>query len=465
MKKRFYALCTVCLVICGILSSCNEGPYRIQDGVIVFPEPSRAPGQTDMLSFAASPLDTVRVGFIGLGMRGPSAVYRFSYIDGARVAALCDLEPDRVDSSCRILSERGLPPASRYSGEDGWKRLCESDDIDLVYICTDWQSHVDIAVYAMEHGKHVAVEVPAATSVADCWRLVDTSERTRRHCMMLENCVYDFFELTTLNMAQQGLFGEILHAEGSYIHNLSEYWDDYYGNWRLDFNRSHRGDVYATHGLGPDCQLLGIHRGDRMDYLVAMDTKSVIGRSLAEERMGKDSFANGDQTTTVIRTVNEKTILLQHNVYTPRPYDRMYQVVGTKGYAEKYPYPGYSFEPDQIEDSIRSYDDLSSHSFVPDDVRDALMEKYRHPIVKEIEEKAKKVGGHGGMDFIMDYRLVYCLRNGLPLDQDVYDAAEWSCIGELTSASIENGSKPVRVPDFTRGAWDKLDGLHFALVK
>ena len=230
MKKRFYALCTVCLVICGILSSCNEGPYRIQDGVIVFPEPSRAPGQTDMLSFAASPLDTVRVGFIGLGMRGPSAVYRFSYIDGARVAALCDLEPDRVDSSCRILSERGLPPASRYSGEDGWKRLCESDDIDLVYICTDWQSHVDIAVYAMEHGKHVAVEVPAATSVADCWRLVDTSERTRRHCMMLENCVYDFFELTTLNMAQQGLFGEILHAEGSYIHNLSEYWDDYYGN-------------------------------------------------------------------------------------------------------------------------------------------------------------------------------------------------------------------------------------------
>lgn len=187
------------------------------------------------------------------------------------------------------------------------------------------------------HGKHVAVEVPAAMSVADCWRLVDTSERTRRHCMMLENCVYDFFELTTLNMAQQGLFGEILHAEGAYIHNLAPFWDKYQGNWRLEFNRTHRGDVYATHGFGPDCQVLNIHRGDKLDYLVAMDTKSVVGRSIAEKSMGVADFANGDQTTTLIRTANGKTVLLQHNVYTPRPYDRMYQVVGTKGFAQKYP--------------------------------------------------------------------------------------------------------------------------------
>lgn len=457
-KSVLFLACAVLLSAC-----CSSGDgYRIKDGVIVFDEPAPAKGQEDMLLFAADPIDTVRTGFIGLGMRGPDAVRRFTYIDGAKVVALCDLEADRVAKSQEILAGRGKPAAAEYSGEDGWKQLCERDDIDLVYICTNWQTHVEMAVYAMECGKHVAVEVPAAMSVAECWRLVDTSERTRKHCMMLENCVYDFFELTCLNMAQQGLFGEVLHAEGAYIHNLEPFWDYYHDNWRLDFNQKHSGDVYATHGFGPDCQVLNIHRGDKLEYLVSMDTKSVVGLEVAKEKMGVDTFANGDQTSTLVKTRNGKTILVQHNVYTPRPYDRMYQLVGTKGFADKYPNSAFAFEPDQIADAAAEYDNLSSHSYVPREVRDSLMAKYKHPIAREIEEKALEVGGHGGMDFIMDYRLVWCLRNGKPLDMDVYDAAEWSCLGELTAASIANGSKPVKIPDFTRGRWNKVNGLKLA---
>ena len=457
-KSVLFLACAVLLSAC-----CSSGDgYRIKDGVIVFDEPAPAKGQEDMLLFAADPIDTVRTGFIGLGMRGPDAVRRFTYIDGAKVVALCDLEADRVARSQEILAGRGKPAAAEYSGEDGWKQLCERDDIDLVYICTNWQTHVEMAVYAMECGKHVAVEVPAAMSVAECWRLVDTSERTRKHCMMLENCVYDFFELTCLNMAQQGLFGEVLHAEGAYIHNLEPFWDYYHDNWRLDFNQKHSGDVYATHGFGPDCQVLNIHRGDKLEYLVSMDTKSVVGLEVAKEKMGVDTFANGDQTSTLVKTRNGKTVLIQHNVYTPRPYDRMYQLVGTKGFADKYPYYAFAFEPEQIADAAAEYDNLSSHSYVPSEVCDSLMAKYKHPIAKEIEEKAREVGGHGGMDFIMDYRLIWCLRNGKPLDMDVYDAAEWSCLGELTAASIANGSKPVKIPDFTRGRWNKVNGLKLA---
>ena len=458
---RKFTLFLSCAVLLSACCSSGDG-YRIKDGVIVFDEPAPAKGQEDMLLFAADPIDTVRTGFIGLGMRGPDAVRRFTYIDGAKVVALCDLEADRVVRSQEILAGRGKPAAAEYSGEDGWKQLCERDDIDLVYICTNWQTHVEMAVYAMECGKHVAVEVPAAMSVAECWRLVDTSERTRKHCMMLENCVYDFFELTCLNMAQQGLFGEVLHAEGAYIHNLEPFWDYYHNNWRLDFNQKHSGDVYATHGFGPDCQVLNIHRGDKLEYLVSMDTKSVVGLEVAKEKMGVDTFANGDQTSTLVKTRNGKTVLIQHNVYTPRPYDRMYQLVGTKGFADKYPNSAFAFEPDQIADAAAEYDNLSSHSYVPREVRDSLRAKYKHPIAKEIEEKAREVGGHGGMDFIMDYRLIWCLRNGKPLDMDVYDAAEWSCLGELTAASIANGSKPVKIPDFTRGRWNKVDGLKLA---
>lgn len=463
MKKYAFILCALAALACA--GGCASEGWRTVDGVIVFDTPAREAGQQSVLRLQTEPLEIVRVGFIGLGMRGPGAVERFTYLDGVEIKALCDLLPERVERSQEILARRGFPAAATYSGEEGWRALCERDDIDLVYICTPWQQHVRMAVYAMQCGKHVALEVPAATSLQECWQLVDTAEKTRRHCMMLENCVYDFFELTTLNMARHGLFGEILHVEGSYIHNLEPFWDYYQGNWRLDFNQTHRGDVYATHGLGPACQLLDIHRGDRMTRLVAMDTKSVNGLKLAREKMGAEAFANGDHTLTLIKTEKGRTIHLQHNVYTPRPYSRMYQLTGTEGFANKYPVEGYAFRPEQLAgEEVPDHEKLDAHGFVPESVKEALMARYKHPIVMDIEEKAREVGGHGGMDFIMDYRLVYCLHHGLPLDQDVYDAAEWSCIGALTAMSLEHNSAPVAVPDFTRGDWQKVDGYHHAML-
>ncbi len=456
-----------------LLMSCQcgqqAGAARKKVNPIVVSTPQRPAGQTDVVGLTTPKLDTVRVGFIGLGMRGPGAVSRFTHIPGTKVVALCDIRPERVEVAQNILKKAGLPEAAAYSGsEDAWKQLCERDDIDLVYIATDWKHHALMGVYAMEHGKHVAIEVPAAMTLDEIWALINTSEKTRKHCMQLENCVYDFFELTTLNMAQQGVFGELLHVEGSYIHNLEDYWSEYWNNWRMDYNRKNRGDVYATHGMGPACQLLGIHRGDRMDYLVAMDTKAVNGPAIVEKSTGEkvEDFQNGDQTTTVIRTKNGKTMLIQHNVMTPRPYSRMYQLVGTDGYASKYPIEEYCLRPTQVDSKeVPNHENLNAHGSVPEKVKKALMDKYKHPIHIELEETAKKVGGHGGMDYIMDYRLVYCLRNGLPLDMDVYDLAEWCCMAELTRLSIENSSAPVALPDFTRGGWQKVDGYRHAFIK
>lgn len=463
----------IIIAIACILSACTPKPqedrhgnYVIKDNMIVFDEPQRQEGQKSVLQFTVDPIENVRIGFIGLGMRGYDAVDRITYIDGITVTALCDIVPDRVESVQKdVLEARGLPRAAGYSGStESWKQLCERDDVDLVYICTDWVNHVPMAVYAMQHGKHVAVEVPAATSVAECWQLVDVAEQTQRHCMMLENCCYDFFELTALNMAQQGMFGELIHGEGAYIHNLEPFWHEYYDNWRLKFNQNHAGDVYPTHGLGPLCQAFNIHRGDRMKTLVSMTTPSYNGKKIAKEMMNVDEFANGDMTTTMISTEQGKTLLIEHNVYTYRPYNRLYQLTGTDGFANKYPIQGFTVLDEKLpEGFLAEGQHLNPHAFVPAEVRDKILKEYLHPIAVEIEEKAKEVGGHGGMDFIMDYRLIYCLHNGLPLDQDVYDAAEWSCLGELTAASIANGGMPVAMPDFTRGDWDKVKGYRHAI--
>lgn len=466
MKKLLTTL-TLCLSFILFLTNCasnksNHEPIKID-------VPSRPAGQEDAILMTAPKIDTVRVGFIGLGMRGISAVERFIHIPGTKIVALCDLRTECVDNSQKILKNAALPEAAEYSGsEDAWKKVCERDDIDLIYVSTDWMNHANIGVYAMEHGKHVAIEVPAAMTLDEIWSLINTSERTRKHCMQLENCVYDFFEMTTLNMKQHGLFGEVLHVEGAYIHNLEDFWTAYWNNWRMDYNRKHRGDLYPTHGMGPACQLLDIHRGDRMKTLVSMDTKAVNGPAFIKKTTGEDvkDFQNGDQTTTLIRTENGKTMVIQHNVMTPRPYDRMYQLVGTDGYASKYPIEQYCLRPTQVDStSVPNHENLNAHGAVSNEVKMALMEQYKHPIVKELEEVAKRVGGHGGMDYIMDYRLIYCLQNGLPLDMDVYDLAEWCCLPELTRISIENGSAPVEIPDFTRGSWNKVKGYSHAFAK
>ena len=469
MKKLIVLAALSALVFssCAKKVSKDEYGYTIKDNQIVYNTPPRPADQQSMLGFAAEPIEHVRIGLVGLGDRGSGAVRRLPFVDDATIVALCDLYPERVERAQKILEGIGAPRALyEYSGEEGYKDLCERDDIDLVYLAVPWQLHTTIAIYAMEHGKHVAIEVPAATSIAECWALVNTSERTRKHCMMLENCCYDFFELTCLNMIQQGVFGEVVHVEGSYCHNLEPYWDQYQGDWRMIYNKDHHGDVYPTHGIGPVCQDLDIHRGDKMDVLVSMDTDAFNGQAIADKRYGKgvvEKYANGDNTLTFIRTRKGKTILVEHNVVTPRPYNRMYQVTGTKGFANKYPNEGLALGAENVK--FTAVDDLDAEEYMSDAARDAIMAAYEHPISKGIAEKARAVGGHGGMDFIMDYRLIYCLHNGLPLDQDVYDAAEWSSLVELTEVSINHGSMPVVMPDFTRGEWNKLDGLKFALAE
>jgi len=409
-----------------------------------------APATFNMCGYAAPKLPTVRVAVIGLGNRGPGAVDRLSYIEGVEIKALCDKYPERVDKAQKILTKKGLPMAKAYSGAEGWKAVCESNDIDLVYVTTPWELHTPISVYAMKNGKHAASEVPAAKTIDECWELVETSEKTRKHMMMLENCCYDFFELLTLNMARNGLFGEILHAEGAYIHDLSR---DYLFNkkayadiWRLKENIQNNGSLYPTHGLGPIAQCMNINRGDKFDHLVSMSTNDFSLGKLADEMAAKDDFFKeytgktyrGNMNTTIIRSDLGKTLMVQHDVSSPRPYSRIHLVSGTKGAAQKYP------GPERI---------AFGHSWMKEEEFATMKDKYMPPIVKHIGEIAKNVGGHGGMDFIMDWRLIDCLRNGLPLDQDVYDAAAWSSVFPLSGASVGKRSKTVDVPDFTRGAW------------
>lgn len=449
--------------------------WHWEKGTIVLDTPQRAAGQTDVIGLTAPAMPTVRVAFVGLGMRGPWAVMRFCNIPGVEIVALCDYEEGRAEGCQRFLREKGLPPAAIYSGEKGYEELCKRPDIDLVYVATDWDHHFPVAKCAMENGKHTAIEVPSAMNLDQCWDLINLSETTRQHCMVLENCCYDYYEMNALNMAQHGVFGEIVSAEGAYIHNLDPYWDAYWQNpdgsdsqglhWRMKYNKENRGDVYATHGLGPVAQCLDIHRGDRFTTLVAMDTKSVHGREWVESKTGEPctEFRNGDQTTTLMRTAEGKMVQIQHNVMTPQPYNRLFKLIGEKGYATKYPEEHFALTGDAVKASgmATRMDDLSGHSFISDAAQEELVKKYYHPILAKYGELGREMG-HGGMDFIMDSRLVYCLQNGLPLDMDVYDLAEWCCLAELGSLSMDNNCASVAFPDFTRGHWQDQKGFRHA---
>ncbi len=480
MKKftKVLSLAFAALLFVGVQATAQSlspsTKWHWEKGTLVVETPERPVGQQHVLGLTAPKLETVRVAFVGLGMRGPGAVNRFAHIPGVKIVALCDYEEGRAEACQDYLRKQNLPPAAVYSGETGYQELCKRDDIDLVYVATDWDHHFPVAKCALENGKHTAIEVPSAMNLEECWALVNLSEQTRKHCMILENCCYDFYEMTALNMAQHGVFGEIIRGSGAYIHDLTAFWGAYWTNpngsdkedlgWRLKYNMENRGDVYATHGLGPVAQAMDIHRGDRFTTLVAMDTKSVHGKSLVEKKTGKEckDFRNGDQTTTLMRTENGKVVQIEHNVMNPQPYNRLYSLTGTEGYATKYPQEHFALQGDALKNTeAPQVDNLNAHGFISKEQQDALVKKYYHPILKKYGEKGREMG-HGGMDYVMDARLVYCLQNGLPLDMDVYDLAEWCCLAELGSLSMDNNCCSVAFPDFTRGHWNDVKGYKHA---
>ncbi|WP_134091048.1 Gfo/Idh/MocA family protein [Olivibacter sp. XZL3] len=450
----------------AVFSGCGEGQAKKSkdssgrlDHILVQAQKEHPP-HFNMSGYAAPKIDNVRVGFVGVGNRGGAAVERMSYLEGVEIKAIGDIRSEKAKEAKGRIQRPGHDPVLYTNGAEDWRKLCEREDLDLIYIATQWELHTPIAVYAMEHGKHVAVEIPAATTVEDCWKLVETSERTKKHCVMLENCCYDFFELLTLNMVRQGFFGELIHGEGAYIHDiLASFFNKEarFDLWRLKENSKRNGNLYPTHGLGPICQAMDINRGDRMDYMVSMASNDFLLEPLAEKLAKEDSFYQqfvdkpfrGNMNTSTIRTSKGRTIMLQHDVSSPRPYSRLHLLSGTKATAQKYPLPA------RIATSHEAW------------FTDAEMQKveaqYTPPIVKKIGALAKQIGGHGGMDFMMDWRLIDCLRNGLPMDMDVYDAAAWSVIGPLSEWSVANRSAPIDIPDFTNKAWKSNKPLDVSL--
>lgn len=391
----------------------------------------------DVLRLQCEPIECVRIGFVGLGVRAKRAVFRMMHIKGCKITALCDLVEENIADAMEIIEQHDQERPACFNDKEGWKRVCESTNVDLVYICTDWASHADIAVYAMQCGKHVATEVPAATTIADCWRLVDTAESTRRHCIMLENCCYDEFEAATINMVKKGKLGEIIHAEGSYLHDLRERissndnGERKWSNWQIEFMDSHNGNPYPTHGLGPIALAMNIHRGDRMKSIVSVSSKRVGG---------EENTLSGTMNSSIITTAKGKTIVVQHCISLPRPYSRSFLISGTEGFVQKYPILQIAFAPD-------------SDNAITGEACNEILKEYTHHTTLEYKEKGLELCGRRWIDYAMDSRLIYCLNNGLPLDMDVYDAVEWSCLVELTDTSARNGGKPVEIPDFTRGRW------------
>jgi hypothetical protein len=397
-----------------------------------------------MLGVPLERRDVVRIGMVGVGGRGYGQMCELLAVEGAQITSIYDAVEEHALRAKKRVEGAGQP--SPFVESD-WQTVCERDEVDIVYICSPWDWHVPQAVYAMNCGKHAAVEVPAATTLADCWRLVDVSERTRRHCIILENCIYEYAEMMVMNMIRAGLFGFITHGEAAYIHDLRDLLlaDYSEGLWRREPHKTRNGNLYPTHGLGPVARYMDIHRGDRFTRLVSM---SSLSRSLSEYRDANfpedhpkraESYSCGDMNISLIQTALGRTIMLQHDVVTPRPYSRINLIAGTKGAFCDYPPRIF-------------LDGQKSHDWMP---IDPFREQYEDPIWKEQGELARKMGGHGGMDFIMNYRLIQCFREGLPPDMDAYDAAAWSAPGPLSDISVAWGSAPLPFPDFTRGGWQR----------
>ncbi len=405
--------------------------------------PQSATSQAEVSGTKAAPIDLVRIGIVGVGGRGSSLLRDFMNCHGVEFRAICDVREDAAMAACDAVKQKtGKQPDLYTRGDEDFRRLCDRDDLDVVVNATPWEWHVPISLASLNAGKHSFVEVPAATTVEGCWKLIEAAEKALKHCVMLENCCYGDSELLALNMVRDGVFGELTHGECAYIHDLRDLKLQIGGRsepWRIKYSEKFNGNIYPTHGLGPVAQYMNINRGDRFDRLVSMSSPSLGLKQRAIEKLGADdpsakaSYILGDMNTTLVKTALGRTIMVQHDTTTPRPYSRINLISGTKGL-----FAGY---PDRI---------TFGHEWA--DLK-PWKEKYMHPLWRKVGEFAAGTGGHGGMDFVMAYRLVDCLHRGLPMDMDVYDAAAWSCLFELTCQSVAEGSAPVVIPDFTKGRW------------
>jgi len=403
--------------------------------------------QGSVIGMKFPPRDVVRLAFIGVGGRGTNLLENVLAIENVQVTGLCDVDKDKVLKAQSMTEKAGQKsPNLYYKGEHDFENVCRRDDVDVVFIATPWNWHVPMALAALNNGKDAAVEVPAATTLEDCWRLVDASEKNRRHCVMLENCCYGYNEMMVLNMVRAGVFGKIKHGEAAYIHDLRGllFSNKGEGLWRRFEHLDRDGNLYPTHGLGPVARYMDINRGDKFDYLVSMSSPAMGLAAYRDEHVAagdptrKEVYKCGDMNTSLIKTAKGRTIMLQHDVTSPRPYDRINLISGTKGIFRDYPARLYL-------DGQAGGEDWTT--------LDRYKAQYEHPLWAKVGELARKLGGHGGMDFIMCYRLIQCMREGLAPDMDVYDAASWSAPSALSEMSVAQGSAPVKFPDFTRGRW------------
>ena len=406
-----------------------------------------------MFGFATAPIKKVRVGIIGLGNRGNTLLEMLQYLvenNHAEIIALSDIAEKKVNKAAEKLAIwQSKKPILYHKSKAEWKKLAKRDGIDLVIIATPWDLHSPMAIYCMENGKHVGSEVPIASTIEDCWKLIETAERTQKHCMMMENCNYNEEELWVLNMIQEGVFGDITHTEGAYLHDLRALMlhDTYYeGQWRLHEHAERNGNFYTTHGLGPISFYLNIGRGDTFSHLTSMSSRELNLSSAAKQANHPiQNYKCGDMNNTLIKTEEGKTILLQFDVHTGRPYSRINKVVGTKAVHDGYPSRLY------IEGEKPEY---WGHNWLKEEEYKEYRNKYQHPIINKLKEISKGFKqGHGGMDFVMIYRLIRCLNLGLPLDINIYDSVLWSSITPLSELSVATNSQSIKIPDFTAGTW------------
>lgn len=427
------------------------GDHLWQSGAKTRPRPV---GAEYMGGFKAPRLDCVRMAFIGVGGRGFSHLAQMCMIEGVEIVGVCDLKEELMQRGVnRVFSKMGKRPGGYAGDEKAYVTMLKELKPDAVIISTDWSSHAGIACDCMKLGAHAFVEVPLAVSLEELWNIIDTSEVTKRHCMMMENVNYGRDELMFLNMVRQGVIGDLLHGEAAYIHCLITQLKDKYGegSWRPEYHTRINGNLYPTHGLGPVAQYMSLERReDRFSRVVALASPA-LGRSAyakrhlpADHRWNHTPFICGDMNTAIIKTQLGRTILLQLDETSPRPYSRANLIQGTLGTLAGFPtrMAGESLGNGNYHEWIQGKDELS-----------AIYEKYEHPLWKRIGELATKMGGHGGMDFVMLYRMVECLRRGEPMDQNVYEGAAWSSLLSLTAHSIAQGGMPVEFPDFTRGDW------------